>query len=300
MSIYYLKSAFDSKVNNWDWESLYDVMVSNFLIVMVVAGLVPINWGIETLKWKWVLKDTQNLSWAESIKSVLSGVTLSIITPNGVGDYGGRVISIDKNKRSQALFYSGFLSLSQLLTTTIFGLLSFLVIGEMLTLPLQGFTLSIAVFALIIACCWLYFKSKFRFGFIKLFLQKHMQQVSFEIPINSRLQILILSILRYIIFCIQYVLLIRCFTPDLDVVITCSSIAFVFLITAIIPTGWLSGLLVRGSVSFFVFQAFLSSGEFGVIASTLLWFINLLLPAMVGFYFISSFKLFPIINPEKV
>jgi len=300
LSIYYLKSAFDSKVSNLNWQSLSDVIGSNFLIVIVVVGLVPINWGLETLKWKWVLKETQNLSWAESIKSVLSGVTLSIITPNGVGDYGGRMISIDRNQRSQALLYNGFLSLSQLLTTTVFGLLSFLVIGEKLTLPLHGSMLSIAVFVVIIACCWLYFKSKFRFGSIKLLLLKHKQQVSFEIPLNLRFQILMLSILRYLVFCIQYVLLIRCFMPDVDLVITFSSIAFVFLCTAIIPTGWLSGLLVRGSVSFFVFQTVLNSGESGVIASTLLWIVNLLLPAIIGLYFIRSFKLFPFINPEKV
>lgn len=267
---------------------------------MTVVALVPVNWGIEALKWKWALINTQTLSWAAAIKSVLTGVTLSIITPNGVGDYGGRMINIDKDKRSQAIYYNGFLSMSQYLTTVVFGLLGLSKISEQLSFPMHRLPLLFLIFVLIGVCSWFYFRTKFRFGFLKTFLLKYNQKIDFEISHDLRTKVLMLSMLRYFVFSIQYVLLVRCFIPEIDLVTTFSSIAFVFLCTAVIPTGWLSGLLVRGSVSFFVFQSVVNGGEFGLIASSLLWVINLLFPAMVGLYFLKSFKLFPIINPENV
>jgi len=300
LCIYYLKLAFLSKVNILDWESLSGVIISNFLIFMTVVALVPVNWGIEALKWKWALINTQTLSWAAAIKSVLTGVTLSIITPNGVGDYGGRMINIDKDKRSQAIYYNGFLSMSQYLTTVVFGLLGLSKISEQLSFPMHRLPLLFLIFVLIGVCSWFYFRTKFRFGFLKTFLLKYNQKIDFEISHDLRTKVLMLSMLRYFVFSIQYVLLVRCFIPEIDLVTTFSSIAFVFLCTAVIPTGWLSGLLVRGSVSFFVFQSVVNGGEFGLIASSLLWVINLLFPAMVGLYFLKSFKLFPIINPENV
>ena len=136
----------DSKVDILDWESLSEVIISNFLIFMTVVALVPVNWGIEALKWKWALINTQTLSWSSSIKSVLTGVTLSIATPNGVGDYGGRMINIDKDKRSQALYYNGFLSMSQYLTTVVFGLLGLSKISEQLSFPMHRLPLLFLIF----------------------------------------------------------------------------------------------------------------------------------------------------------
>ena len=179
MCIYYLKLAFLSKVNILDWESLSEVIISNFLIFMTVVALVPVNWGIEALKWKWALINTQTLSWAAAIKSVLTGVTLSIITPNGVGDYGGRMINIDKDKRSQAIYYNGFLSMSQYLTTVVFGLLGLSKISEQLSFPMHRLPLLFLIFVLIGVCSWFYFRTKFRFGFLKTFLLKYNQKIDF-------------------------------------------------------------------------------------------------------------------------
>ena len=300
LCLYYLKSTLDYKMNDIDWDSVYDVISLNYQLLVVVIILVPINWGIEALKWKWILKDTQNLSWGRSVKSVLSGVAMSIITPNGVGEYGGRMFGINRSKRSQALFYNGFLSISQLLTTIVFGLFGLLLISKSFSLPFSNTMQLIIIVVLISYGFWLYFTSKFSFWFIKSILQKYNLNIVYEISRNLRLQVLLLSILRYIVFCSQYYLLIICFKYDADIIETFSSIAFVYLCTVILPTGWFSGFIVRGSVSYFVFQSVLNSGEFGLVASSLLWLINLLLPALAGLYYIKSFKLFPIINSEII
>lgn len=299
LCLYYLKSIYNSKLNSVDWFSTLDTIFRNYGLFMIVVLLVPLNWGIEIVKWKWILKDVQNLSWLQSLKSVLCGVALSIVTPNGIGDYGGRMLGIESKNRSQALFRNGFLSFSQLLITFVFGLLGLLVVKDQIHFPLRSLIIDLISWLLIGAGFWVYFQSKFRFKFVKSFLLKFNQHVSFQLSLQDRLKILLLSLIRYLVFCTQFYLLLLCFKSDLGVAETLSSIAFVYLCSAIIPTGWFSSLVVRGSVSFFVFHSVLSIGEVGVVVSSLLWLINLLVPALIGFYFAKTLRLFPTINQQK-
>lgn len=300
LCLYYLKSIYNSKLNSVDWLRTVDTIFRNYGLFIIVVLLVPLNWGIEIVKWKWILKDVQNLSWLQSVKSVLCGVALSIVTPNGIGDYGGRMLGIESKNRSQALFRNGFLSFSQLLVTFVSGLLGLLVVKDQINFPLPSLIIDLISWLLIGAGFWVYFQSKFRFKFVKSFLLKFNQHVSFELSLLDRLKILLLSLIRYIVFCSQFYLLLLCFKSDLGVYETFSSIAFVFLCSAIIPTGWFSSVVVRGGVSFFVFQSVLGAGEIGVVVSSLLWLINLLVPALIGFYLAKTPMLFPTINQQKI
>jgi hypothetical protein len=299
LCLYYLKSTYNSKLNSVDWISTWDTISANYGLFIIVVSLVPLNWGIEIVKWKWILNDVQSLSWLQSVKSVLCGVALSIVTPNGIGDFGGRMLGIESKNRGQALFCNGFLSFSQLLLTFVFGLLGLLVVKDQIHFPLRSLIIDLISWLLIGAGFWVYFQSKFRFKFVKSFLLKFNQHVSFELSFLDRLKILLLSLIRYLVFCTQFYLLLLCFKSDLGVAETFSSIAFVYLCSAIIPTGWFSSLVVRGSVSFFVFHSVLSIGEVGVVVSSLLWLINLLVPALIGFYFAKTLRLFPTINQQK-
>ena len=59
-----------------------------------VIFLVFINWGFEARKWQLLVKPIQRMDFLTAYKSVLSGVTLSINTPNRIGEYGGRILYI--------------------------------------------------------------------------------------------------------------------------------------------------------------------------------------------------------------
>lgn len=300
LCLYYLKSIYNSNLNSVDWISTWDAISRNYGLFIIVVSLVPLNWGIEIVKWKWILKDAQKISWLQSVKSVLCGVALSIVTPNGIGDYGGRMLGIESKNRSQALFYNGFLSFSQLLITFVFGLVGLIAVKDQIHFPLRSLIIDLISLLLIGSGFWVYFQSKFRFKFVNSFLLKFNQHVSFELSPLNRLKTLFLSLIRYLVFCTQFYLLLLCFKSDLGVAETFSSIAFVYLCSAIIPTGWFSSLVVRGSVSFFVFHSVLGIGEVGVVVSSLLWLINLLVPALIGFYFAKTLRLFPGINQLKI
>lgn len=115
---------------------------------------------------------------------------------------------------------------------------------------------------------------------------------------SNLLKILLYSILRYIIFTSQYVLLILMFKVPVNVGTSFVLVSIVFLITAAIPTVALSELGVRGSVAIFVFGLWfqhqgVAESEYTalvVTASALIWLVNIVLPAIIGSFFLFRLK----------
>ena len=70
-----------------------------------LLALVFVNWGFEAKKWQVLLKPLQPINFFTAFKSVLSGVTLSINTPNRIGEYGGRILYIRKEKELKRFHY---------------------------------------------------------------------------------------------------------------------------------------------------------------------------------------------------
>ena len=87
----------------------------------LVISLVFVNWGIEARKWQVLLKTMQPFNFFTAYKSVLSGVTLSINTPNRIGEYGGRILYVQEGKRIKAISLSIAGSISQLIITLVMG-----------------------------------------------------------------------------------------------------------------------------------------------------------------------------------
>jgi hypothetical protein len=64
------------------------------------------NWGLEAKKWQLMMHDLQPMKYITAFKSVLSGVTFSLNTPNRIGEYGGRILYVAEGKRLKAISLS--------------------------------------------------------------------------------------------------------------------------------------------------------------------------------------------------
>jgi len=51
-----------------------------------VVVLMPLNWGIESRKWQVLVLHVQRFSFLSAFKSVLSGCSVTMLTPNRVGE----------------------------------------------------------------------------------------------------------------------------------------------------------------------------------------------------------------------
>lgn len=87
----------------------------------MVIFLALVNWGLEARKWQLLLMPVQQMSFFRAYKSVLSGVALSLNTPNRMGEYGGRILYVQEGSRIKAISLSIAGSISQLIITLAVG-----------------------------------------------------------------------------------------------------------------------------------------------------------------------------------
>ena len=100
---------------------------SPFYLILAML-LVPVNWALETSKWLTLLRTFYHPSFGKAYQAVLAGVTVSLITPNRIGEYGGRVVFIPDGFRWQATISTLVGSLAQLISLLGFGLIAVLVL----------------------------------------------------------------------------------------------------------------------------------------------------------------------------
>src|SRR5690554_8019343 len=106
---------------------LHDLNIESFYFFILVFFLLPLNWGIELLKWQRILKVNKIYIVSNTlIQSLFSGVTTGIITPNRICNFIGRMLFFKGKVRAQLILGTLYSNFSQFLVTVIFGAFSFL------------------------------------------------------------------------------------------------------------------------------------------------------------------------------
>ena len=286
---YYLVVQYNDKVFQFDSDYLMEQLVHNWVYLLLAACLLPFNWGIEVVKWKVLIQEFQDSSWTSMVKSVFSGVALAIATPNGIGDYAGRLNGIKQENFTKALASQFISSTSQLIATLGFGAFGWWFLQPTIKLIFwQDWYWLMSVVAMLL-CLGFFFSFKLDWKIIPRSIRNGKLGNDFVITRKMKLKLLNLSLIRYCVFATQFCLIAIVFGIDVSLFTLFTAVAVVYLLATLIPTGWLSSLLVRGSVAFFVFnQIQLGYGEKAILASSVLWCLNLLFPALLGLYYIRN------------
>jgi uncharacterized membrane protein YbhN (UPF0104 family) len=278
----------------------YRVLLTERRTWFIIAALLVMmffNWMIEAVKWQLLMAKIQSVSFGTSIAAIFSGITVSFFTPNRIGEYAGRVLHLDAPARIKAVLATLVGSMNQLLITVIAGVLALLVHMKGPLSDLR-FAYSIICGVSIVALTGIvifYFNvSQFyaflhRIKFLKRF-DKYTEVFTFYHR-KELSSITVFSAIRYFIFTTQYVLLLYLFDVDIDAFTAYRLIFLIFLVMAIVPTFALAELSIRGSVALY-FMAPLSSESTGIVAASFsLWFINLVVPAILGAFTLLFVKL---------
>ena len=105
-------------------------------------------------------------------------------------------------------------------------------------------------------------------------------------------RILCLSVIRYVVYIVQYVLLLQLFGVESSVLNLAMMVSVFLLVMASIPSIALAELGFRGKVSLQLF-GLLSTNHLGIIAAAAgIWVINLIIPAILGSVLILGVRLF--------
>lgn len=271
----------------------------------LVIALAAVNWGIEARKWQVLLKPLQQISFLRAYKSVLSGLAISLNTPNRIGEYGGRILYVDPGKRLKAISLSIAGSISQLIITILMGcggLVYLLYFSSGHEEPIAGLSVFwIRIFlllSLMIACIIILFY--FRLSWISRLIEKIPGaskwiiyiKVLEEFTAKLLLRLLSLSFFRYLVFVIQYILLLQVLHIQMAWTDSFWIVTVLFIVMAIVPSFAIADLGIRGRFSIELFHAY-SRNTVGILGTTFgIWLINLFIPAVAGSILILSVKIF--------
>ncbi len=272
-------------------------LFSPYLIIAIL--LFPVNWLLESAKWKLLVSKIEQVNIWQSLEGVLTGLTLAFITPHSLGDYAGRVWQLTRENRATAIGPLFVGHVSQMIVTLLMGFIGGIVFFSMDVLQSNQQIISGLVLAVVLLLSLLLFFNtdkvvvwieRWKFmkpvhQYLEVMEQYHLKELSI---------VLGLSFLRYLVFIVQFYLVLKLFI-DTHFLLLVAGIALVFLMKSVVPTfNFLSDLGIREmSAVYFLGGAGLGLAEGPVIlASLLIWIINILFPTIIGLFFVWRMRIF--------
>lgn len=265
--------------------------------------LMFVNWGIESRKWQWQLRPLETQGFLRAFRSVLAGCSVTMLTPNRIGEYAGRILFVKEENRIRAIPLTILGSISQLAVTMLAGTIGLGYLrffsglsGEDVQFPWFLNTGILVVSALAtIFLLMLYFRVHellmlvSRIRFLKSFVKYITVADAFSR--KQLLRILFLSIIRYLVFILQYALVMDVMQVGLSPVLSGWMLTQFFLLMVLAPTIGFTELPVRATVGVAIFGLF-SDNSLGIQASVFaIWMINLVVPALIGACMILGVKM---------
>jgi len=302
--------------HNQDYKNAFNAFSNNILTIKsiilqaIILILMLVNWSVETIKWKHIIENIQKLSFYKALKSVLAGVAVSSVFPNRSGEFIGRVMVLEKNNYIKGSLSTFIGNTAQLIVTMVLGFIAFPIFLLLYTNLLERFDLYLIIIMFFIflllnvLIVFLYFKMNYINNLLKYLLKKRAikilkyTQVFSSYNTNDLTYILFLSLIRYLIFSLQYYLCLKLFNVNINIFEGIILISTSYLLLTIIPTVALSEIGVRGSIAILIFGAYFGLQNLNeviklslVAASCWLWVINIVIPAIIGSFIIIKAKL---------
>ncbi|WP_080059957.1 lysylphosphatidylglycerol synthase domain-containing protein [Spirosoma aerolatum] len=266
-----------------------------------LAGLVllmPVNWGLEALKWYILLQRVERASYWAAFQGVLAGVALSFALPAQLGDTAGRVLSLRSGGRGAAIGASLVSGGMQFYVALVAGAIAW------------AYHLNVVVDRNTTAARWLLLLLlSLTVGgvFLGLVRQRLVRWLSSRQGIDrwasywnvagfySDREIswaLTAAALRYCLFSVQFYLAMEAVGIQLPFAVSASGIGLVFLVKTLTPAfNLLSDLGVREAASLWVFAPFRLPAAVLLTATLLLWLSNILIPVLVGLIWVWKLRI---------
>ena len=267
---------------NLDWQKFNTLFQKNqsVLGIALILFLSFLNRYLEILKWQNLVSSIKIISIGEATKQVLAALTAGIFTPNGVGEYAGKALYFEKSQTKQILFLNLICNGIQLILTIIFGTIGLWILGyKFWVLGIIGLCFLLFLIS--------YFTKKIT---IKGYsIEKFVEKIN-EIHKAIHKKNIILGIARYVTFSHQYYFLLLAFDVNLPYFTLIATIMTVYFLASSLPSFQFLDFAVKGSVAVYFFSKLGVNEWIVVFITTLMWFLNVVIPVLMGSYFVLKFK----------
>ncbi|GAB3225814.1 hypothetical protein GCM10027346_07440 [Hymenobacter seoulensis] len=265
--------------------------------VLLALALMPLNWGLEAWKWWRLARHLEPVSFRRSFRAVLVGLTLGFVTPNRVGDYAGRIIEL-KSRRLDALgavFLGRYCQLVATVMAGTAGLLYFLLQFYLIGYPATSIGLVIGTVLVNGAVLLPLYYSQVLVSAVQAVppLRRFSRFLAVMPTYRARAltAVLLISSLRYLVFCAQFGLLLWAYGVDAPVGPAAAAIAGTFLLKSLVPSlNALADVGVRELSATHLF-GLLGQPVLPVLSASLsLWVLNIAVPSAIGLIFVLRMK----------
>ena len=267
---------------------------THLLILLTILILMPLNWCLESKKWQLLMSPFIQISLKESLTIVLAGIAAGIFTPGRVGEYAGRVLTSDKDKKTEVISATLLGSISQNLWN-IAGGLGFCYFFLKNVFPATNryvIPLVIMVAIQIVILLLLYYNLPKVVDFLvrKTFIRRYKNRLTGlkEYSANILNKTLFLSFIRYLIYISQYILMMLLFNVDVAPLDMIGNITGIILIQTGIPLPMFLSIFARGEIAILVWSASGVDSLTALAATFLIWFINLIVPSVIGLFILTK------------
>lgn len=271
-----------------DWQKFIVLFQKNQSVsgISFILLLSVLNRFFEILKWQTLVGFIHEISLAEATKQVLAALTAGLFTPNGVGEYAGKALFFEKKDTKKVLFLNLICNGIQMILTVIFGIFGLLYFNAQYNVITTKTV--IVLFGILLIIFVVLFSVK-KITIKGYSIEKLIHKIN-EIPKFIHQKNILLAICRYLVFSHQYYFLFLAFDVDLPYLTLIATITSVYFLASSLPTFQFLDFAVKGSVAVYFF-GILGVNEWIVIfISTLMWFLNVVLPVVIGSYYVLNFK----------
>lgn len=259
---------------------------TSVLLFLTLSGA---NWIFEILKWQTLVSTMEKISFNMALKQTLTALTVSLATPNRIGDYGAKAFFYPKEKRRKILLFNFYSNGIQMLFTLLFGSFGLIYFSMLFKnqylLEILG-VLIISFFGIFFIVYFIKDKNLI----IKDFTIQNTIDHFKKLPKSTKYRSFLFSLLRYLIFSSMFYAMLKFFGAQIDVANAFPMIFAMYLLVSIVPMLFFFDVVVRGGVAVWLFS-YLQVPELIVLSTVLaMWILNFVIPSIIGGFFVLTYN----------
>ena len=288
----YLKVLHNETINTYGF--FEKIFSKNALLpILGFILLASFNWFFEILKWKTIVSEIKSITFLISLKQSLASLTVSLATPNRIGEYGAKAYFFNKNLRKKVMLYNLFHNTIQMLITTLLGVFGLIVLFKKnkFGFAIDHIVLKIIILALIVLGVLIvgFLFRKQQIIIKGLTISKLFDNLK-GLSIGIKLKMILFSFIRYLFFGYLFYQLLLFFGAYINMTEAIPYIFSMYFLASIIPALSIFDVVIKGGVAVWVFSL-LGVSE-NIVLSTVfcMWILNFIIPSIIGAYFLITYK----------
>ena len=268
------------------WQDYKSLLSIKFIAILLIFSV--LNWFFEIKKWQYLAGHIQPVSTKEAAKQSFISFSLSLLTPNRVGEYGAKMLFFDSKHFKKLISLTLVGNFSQLFITIVAGFIALLY-----AFRAEIFNNIVNLQLITNKNIWLVFLLTAGLSIFGLIFKSLRKRESYLIKqTHIWWQSIGYAWLRYLIFSSQFVWLLLYFNVHYSPIYLYTGVSLVYLVAAFFPILAFMDWAIKGNAAIWIFSSLHIGSAIVLKIVALMWLGNFLLPFLIGLIWMWQSKTF--------